>query len=198
MEDTTTPLFRPAIVLLALFTLLTGIVYPLAVWCIGQMAFPRQANGSLLAVNGRVVGSELIAQPFVGPEWFWSRPSAVGYDASASGGSNLATGNPALLDAVRERVAALRDADPTAVHRPVPVDLVTGGGSGLDPHITPAAALYQAPRVAASRGVELDAVERLIAANTEARTFGLLGEPRVNVLRLNLGLTTLPLGGALD
>jgi K+-transporting ATPase ATPase C chain len=188
MENNNTALFRPALALLGLLTLLTGVVYPLAVWGIGQTLFTRQANGSLVEANGRVVGSELVAQRFDGPEWFWPRPSAVGYDASSSGGSNLATTNPALLEAVKERVAALRAADPGAANLPVPVDLVTASGSGLDPDITPASALYQASRVATARGLKVQAVERLVAEQTTGRTFGLLGEPRVNVLRLNMAL----------
>jgi K+-transporting ATPase ATPase C chain len=191
MENTTTALFRPAIVLLALFTLLTGVVYPLAVWGIGQTIFPRQANGSLIEANGRVVGSELIAQPFTGPEWFWARPSAVGYDASSSGGSNLATTNPALLDAVEERVTSLRAADPTVVNDPVPVDLITASGSGLDPEITPASASFQATRVALARGLDLEETRSLVRDHTQGRTFGFLGEPRVNVLKLNIALQSL-------
>lgn len=183
-----TALIRPAFVLLALLTLLTGVIYPLAVWGIGQAIFPRQANGSLIEVNGRVVGSDLIAQPFSGPEWFWPRPSAVDYDASSSGGSNFSNSNPELLVAVEDSVAKLRAADPTTADRPVPVDIVTRGGSGLDPHITPAAALFQASRVAAARGLDAGVVERLVSEHTQGRTMGLLGEPRVNVLRLNLAL----------
>ena len=129
-----------------------------------------------------------MARPLAGVEWLWPRPSAVGYDASDSGGSNLGTTNPALLEAVEERVATLRAADPDAAEAAGPVALVTGGGSGLDPHITPASAWYQARRVAAARALELEALERLIMQSTEARTFGLLGEPRVNVLQLNIAL----------
>lgn len=189
--ENNTPLFRPALVLLGLFTLLTGVVYPLTVWGIGQTIFPRQANGSLIEANGRVVGSELIAQSFTGPEWFWPRPSAVDYDASASGGSNMANTNPALLEAVEERVASLRAADPHAAEKAVPVDLVTGGGSGLDPHITPASALFQATRVALARGLDVQVVQELIREQTQGRTFGLLGEPRVNVLKLNIALQSM-------
>lgn len=182
---------RPTIVLLALLTVLTGGIYPLAVWGIGQTVFPHQSNGSLLEVGGKTVGSELIAQPFTGPEWFWPRASAVAFNASTSSGSNLGPTNPALVEAVHQRVEALRAADPTSAGNPVPVDLVTSGGSGLDPHITPASALFQAPRVAKERGLKPEDVERLIKEQTEGRTFGLIGEPRVNVLRLNLALMEL-------
>jgi K+-transporting ATPase ATPase C chain len=191
MENSNTPLFRPTLVLLALFTLLTGVVYPLAVWGIGQTIFPHQANGSLIEANGRVVGSELIAQSFSGPEWFWPRPSAVGYDASASGGSNLAPTNPALLEAVNERGAALRSADPSVADKAVPVDLVTASGSGLDPEITPAAASFQATRVALARGLDVQDVKRLVLDHSQGRAFGFLGEPRVNVLKLNIALQSM-------
>jgi K+-transporting ATPase ATPase C chain len=179
---------RPALVLLGLFTLLTGIVYPLFVTAIGQALFPRQANGSLIDTEGRIVGSELIAQSFAGPEWFWPRPSAVNYDAAGSGGSNLGPTNPVLIDTVAAHVSGLRAVAREAKAKPIPVDLVTASGSGLDPHITPASARFQAARVAAARHVAVDVVERLIADYTEGRTFGVLGEPRVNVLRLNLAV----------
>jgi len=191
MEINSTPLFRPALVLLALFTLLTGIVYPLAVWGIGQALFPREANGSLIEVNGRVVGSELIAQPFTGPEWFWPRPSAVDFNAAASAGSNLATINAALLAAVEDRIGDLRSADSLTGTDPVPVDLITASGSGLDPHITPASASFQATRVALARGLDVEAVQRLIRDQTQGRTFGILGEPRVNILKLNIALQSM-------
>lgn len=184
-------LLRPALVLLALFTLLTGVAYPLVVWVIGQLLFPHQANGSLIEVRGRVVGSELIAQRFEGPGWFWPRPSAVAYNAAGSGGSNFATTNPALLDAIRDRVAALRRADPSAAGRPIPVDLVTASGSGLDPDITPASAYFQATRVASARGLDVEDVRRMIAGRLQGRAFGFLGEPRVNVLTLNIALQSM-------
>lgn len=184
-------LLRPALVLLALFTLLTGVAYPLVVWVIGQLLFPHQANGSLIEVRGRVVGSELIAQRFEEPGWFWPRPSAVAYNAAGSGGSNFATTNPALLDAIRDRVAALRRADPSAAGRPIPVDLVTASGSGLDPDITPASAYFQATRVASARGLDVEDVRRMIAGRLQGRAFGFLGEPRVNVLTLNIALQSM-------
>ncbi len=180
-------LLRPSLVLLGLFTLLMGIVYPLAVWGIAQIAFPNKANGSLIEADGRIVGSELIAQEFTGSEWFWPRPSAVGYNAAASGGSNLAPTNLALVQNVEARIAALRAADPEN-NDSVPVDLVTASASGLDPDISPASAYYQAARVARARGLNLTVVERLIDRNTEGRKFGILGEPRVNVLQLNRAL----------
>ena len=184
-------LLRPALVLLALFNLLTGVAYPLVVWVIGQLLFPHQANGSQIEVRGRDVGSELIAQRFEGPGWFWPRPSAVAYNAAGSGGSNFATTNPALLDAIRDRVAALRRADPSAAGRPIPVDLVTASGSGLDPDITPASAYFQATRVASARGLDVEDVRRMIAGRLQGRAFGFLGEPRVNVLTLNIALQSM-------
>jgi K+-transporting ATPase ATPase C chain len=186
----TKTLFRPAIVLLALFTLLTGIVYPLAVTGLVQVIFPTQANGSLIEQNGRIVGSALIGQPFDDPRYFWGRPSATApfpYNAAASSGSNLGPSNPALFEAVQARIAALQAADPSNTQT-VPVDLVTASGSGLDPHISIAAALYQAPRVARVRGLPAEAVGQFMAKYTEDRRFGFLGEPRVNVLKLNLAL----------
>lgn len=185
---------RPAATLLALFTLVTGVAYPLAVTGVAQAIFPAQANGSLVEVNGRVVGSSLMGQPFDDPRYFWGRPSATGpspYNASASTGSNLGPTNPALATAVRERVAALRAADPDQASIPIPVDLVTASGSGLDPHVSPAAALYQVHRVARVRSVPEDRVRALVEAHVEVRTLGVLGEPRVNVLRLNLALDEL-------
>ena len=186
---------RPAIVLVIAFTLLTGVAYPLAITLVGRLAFPRQALGSLIEVNGHTVGSRLIGQSFDGPGYFWGRLSAtspVPYNAAASSGSNLGPLNPALTDAARARIAALRAVDPDNT-APVPVDLVTASGSGLDPHISPAAAEYQIARVAHARALDIDAVRRLVRAHTEGRTLGVLGEPRVNVLELNLaldGLTT--------
>jgi len=181
---------RPALVLLLAFTVLTGIVYPLAMTGIAKLVFPRQAEGSLIVRDGRTVGSRLIGQAFDQPRYFWGRPSATSpapYDASASTGSNLGPLNPALLDGVRKRIAALQAADP-AQRGPVPVDLVTASGSGLDPEISPAAAEYQVERVARARGMTADHVRTLVRAHTAGRTFGVLGEPRVNVLELNLAL----------
>lgn len=186
-------LLRPALGLFALLTVLTGLIYPGVVTGLAQAAFPHQANGSLITEHGRVVGSELIGQPFTSPGYFWSRPSATApyaYDGGASGGTNQGPLNPALAEAVKARVAALRAADP-GNSAPVPVDLVTASGSGLDPHISPAAALYQVPRVARVRGLDPARVQALVAEATEGRTFGVLGEPRVNVLRLNRALDRL-------
>jgi K+-transporting ATPase ATPase C chain len=177
-------------VLLALFTLLTGLVYPLAVTGLAQAVFPIQANGSLMAHNDRIVGSALIGQPFDDPRYFWGRPSATApfpYNAAASSGSNFGPSNPALIAAVQARIAALRAADPGNTLA-VPGDLVTASASGLDPHISVAAALYQAPRVARARGLTSEAVAQLVAQQTEGRQLGFLGEPRVNVLKLNLAL----------
>jgi K+-transporting ATPase ATPase C chain len=176
--------------LLAALTLLTGVVYPLLVTLAAQLVLPWQANGSLIERDGRPVGSALIGQAFTTPNYFWSRPSAtapVPYNAGASGGSNLGPTNPDLLKAVRTRTAALHAADPDN-HLPVPVDLVTASASGLDPHISPAAAEYQAGRVARARNLSVARVRELITLHTEGRTWGLLGEPRVNVLQLNLDL----------
>jgi K+-transporting ATPase ATPase C chain len=176
--------------LLAALTLLTGVVYPLLVTLAAQLVLPWQANGSLIERDGRPVGSALIGQAFTTPNYFWSRPSAtapVPYNAGASGGSNLGPTNPDLLKAVRTRTAALHAADPDN-HLPVPVDLVTASASGLDPHISPAAAEYQAGRVARARNLSVARVRELIARHTEGRTWGILGEPRVNVLQLNLDL----------
>ncbi|MFL5245182.1 MAG: potassium-transporting ATPase subunit KdpC [Gemmataceae bacterium] len=181
---------RAAFVALVLFSLLTGVVYPFAVTGIAQALFPRQANGSLIEKDGKVVGSSLIGQAFEEPKYFWSRLSATSpgpYDAGASNGSNLGPTNPKLEEAVKERIAALREADPDNKN-PIPADLVTASASGLDPHISLAAAEYQISRVAQARGMNPERVRQLAAAHTEGRTFGLLGEPRVNVLRLNLAL----------
>ncbi|MGZ5050489.1 MAG: potassium-transporting ATPase subunit KdpC [Methylobacter sp.] len=181
---------KPAIVMLLLFTVLTGIAYPLAVTLIAQLAFPQQANGSLLGSLEQPLGSELIGQPFTRPEYFWGRSSATSptaYNGGASGGSNLGSTNPALLDAVRARVNALRAADP-GHSEAVPVDLVTASASGLDPHISPDAAAYQVARIAKARHMRPDDVRELVQRYTEARQWGVLGEPRVNVLKLNLAL----------
>jgi len=180
----------PSFRMLIVMSVVTGVVYPLVVTGIAQVAFPAAANGSLISVNGKAMGSSLIGQPFDDPNYFWSRPSATSpqpYNAMASSGSNQGPLNPALTDAVKDRIKALRDADPGNT-APVPVDLVTASGSGLDPHISVAAAQYQAARVAKARGLAADKVQSLIAAHTEGRTFGVLGEPRVNVLALNLAL----------
>ena len=181
---------RPALIVFALLSVLTGIAYPLVVTGIGQAAFHSSANGSIIESGGHAVGSRLLGQPFSSPKYFWSRPSATGpsaYNGAASSGSNQGPINPALETAVKERIAALRAADPgnTAT---VPVDLVTASGSGLDPDISPAAAEYQVKRVARERKVSEDEVRRLVEQATQGRTFGVLGEPRVNVLELNLAL----------
>jgi K+-transporting ATPase ATPase C chain len=181
---------RAALVLLLAFTVLTGVVYPLVVTGIAKLAFPRQAEGSLIVQDGHAVGSRLVGQPFDAPQYFWGRLSATGpvpYNAAASTGSNYGPLNPALSDAVRARVAALRAADPGRLG-PVPVDLVTASGSGLDPHISPAAAEYQVPRVARARHLTPDDVRAIVRRHTEGRAFAFLGEPRVNVLELNLAL----------
>lgn len=184
---------RPALTMLLILTFLTGLVYPSAVTGLAQLFFPDQANGSLIVHNGKVVGSKLVGQYFDKPEYFWSRPSATSpfpYNAAASGGSNLGPTNPALIDAVKARVAALRSADP-GNDSPIPVDLVTASGSGLDPHISPAAAQYQLKRVARARGLDENSLQTLVTQHTEGRQFGLLGERRVNVLKLNLALDLL-------
>lgn len=184
---------KPALLVLALMTVLTGVAYPLLVTGIAQGLFPDQANGSLIEQDGKVVGSALIGQPFSDPKHFWSRPSATGpvpYNAAASGGSNLGPLNPALEEAVKARIDALKAADPGQT-APIPVDLVTASSSGLDPHISPAAARWQAPRTARVRGLGEAEVEKLIDAHTEGRQLGFLGEPRVNVLMLNLALDRL-------
>lgn len=190
-------LLRPAAVLLCLLTFVTGAVYPLVVTGIAQLVFTDQANGSLVRALGSVVGSALIGQGFDDPAYFWGRPSATAphpYNAAASSGSNLGPSNPALGQAVGERVAALRAARSTRA--PVPIDLVTASGSGLDPHVSPAAALYQVDRVAHIRGVSAGRIRALVEQYIEGRTFGIFGEPRVNVLRLNLALDELAKKGA--
>jgi K+-transporting ATPase ATPase C chain len=181
---------RPALVALFAFTLLTGIIYPAVVMGVGKVVFPHQASGSLIEDHGRVVGSELIGQAFTHPGYVWGRPSALGpfpYNAMSSSGTNHGEANPALHDAVAQRIDALRDADPGNLAL-VPIDLVTASSSGLDPHISPAAAYYQAGRVGRARGVSVDEVRALIAEHVEGRTFGILGEPRVNVVAINRAL----------
>ena len=184
---------RPAVVALAVFTVLCGVVYPLAATAIGQVAFNHRADGSLVERDGVVVGSELIGQPFSSPQYFHPRPSAAGagYDGSASSGSNLGPNSPDLLAAVSERVAAYRALNELSADVPVPVDAVTASGSGLDPHISLANARLQARRVAAQRGLELADVLALSTDSTDGRPRGGLGEPGVNVLRLNLALDEL-------
>ena len=186
--------FRPAIVLFVLLSLLTGIVYPLAVTGAAQLLFPAQAAGSLLRRGDQVVGSALIGQSFTAPKYFWGRPSATSgkpYDAANSGGSNLGPTNPALVDAVKGRIAALREADPGNT-APVPIDLVTASASGLDPEISRAAADVQAARVARARGLPEAQVRALVAQQARGAWLGFIGEPRVNVLALNLALDALP------
>ncbi len=182
---------KPAIILFVILTVLTGVIYPAVVTGLAQLLFPSQSNGSLMAdSNGKLTGSRLIGQPFSSPDHFWGRPSATGpfpYNAGASSGSNLGPTNPALVDAVKARIEALKVADPDN-KAPIPVDLITASGSGLDPHISPAAADYQINRVAKARNIKPEILGALIDANTEARQWGFLGEPRVNVLTLNLAL----------
>jgi K+-transporting ATPase ATPase C chain len=183
-------LIRNALMLLLALTTLTGVIYPLLVTGVAQVVFPARSNGSLIVRGGKPIGSELIGQPFSDPKYFWSRPSATAPfadNSAASSGSNLGPTNPALADAVKQRINALRAADPGNT-KPVPVDLVTASGSGLDPHISPAAVAYQVARVARARNMPESEVEKRVAAATERRTFGVLGEPRVNVLELNLAL----------
>jgi K+-transporting ATPase KdpC subunit len=191
-------LVRPAVVLFGLLTLVTGVLYPLLVTELAQVVFPHQANGSVLIWDGQAVGSELIGQPFDRPEYFWGRPSATAsfpynaFDAmhlTGSSGSNLGPLSSRLQQSVRERVERLHAADPTNL-APIPVDLVTASGSGLDPHISVAAAHYQVPRVAQVRGIDAEVVRALVDQYTEGRQLGLLGERRVNVLKLNLALDT--------
>jgi potassium-transporting ATPase KdpC subunit len=186
---------RASLVSLAALTVITGVFYPLLVTGIAQAAFPREANGSLIVRGGKPIGSKLIGQSFDDPKYFWGRLSAttdangkaLAYNAQSSAGSNLGPTNPALIDEVKGRIDALKAADPENMD-PIPVDLVTSSGSGLDPDISPAAAHYQARRVAKARGVEEAHVQALVDAQTEDRQFGILGEPRVNVLELNLAL----------
>jgi len=178
---------RPALTLFALLTIITGVIYPLAVTGVAQLVFPHQANGSLIVIDGKTYGSELIGQQFDGPKYFWGRPSAAGYNAAASSGSNYGPLNPALQESIHARIDALKSADPQNT-LPIPVDLVTASGSGLDPHISVAAALYQVHRVAQARSLTESQVQTLVEQYTEGRQFGILGESRVNVLLLNLAL----------
>lgn len=186
-------LFRPALTLFVLLSVITGLIYPLLVTGISQALFPAQAAGSLILRDGKPVGSRLIGQNFTDPKYFWGRPSATSpqpYNAAASGGSNLGPLNPALQEAVAVRVKTLREADSGNTAQ-VPVDLVTASASGLDPQISPAAANYQAARVARVRGLPLDVVQTLVVQQTDGRQWGVFGEPRVNVLELNLALDNL-------
>lgn len=181
---------RPALMAILIFTFITGVIYPLVVTGVAQLIFPHQANGSLIMNNGQAAGSTLIGQQFDDPKYFWGRLSATGpfpYNAAASSGSNLGPSNPALMYAVKARIAALKAVDPTNT-QPIPIDLVTASGSGLDPNISVAAALFQVSRVAKIRGMTITEVTALVNQYTEGRQFGFLGEPRVNVLDLNLAL----------
>jgi K+-transporting ATPase ATPase C chain len=183
-------MFRPLVVIFVVLAAITGLAYPAVITAIGQTAFASQANGSLVEANGKVVGSKLIGQQFDAPKYFWGRLSATSpmpYNASSSGGSNTGPTNPALADEVKGRIAALQTAG-TDMSKPVPVDLVTSSGSGLDPEISPAAAAYQVERVAKARRMSTNDVEALVERYTSGRQFGVLGEPRVNVLQLNLAL----------
>lgn len=183
-------LIRNAVMMLLLMTVVTGIAYPLVTTGLAQALFPSQANGSLIEQNGKPVGSTLIGQSFTDPKYFWGRPSTTTpqpNNGTASGGSNLGPTNPALTDAVKQRIDALHAVDPGNT-APVPVDLVTASGSGLDPEISPAAAAYQVPRVARARGLSEPQVQAMVAMATTGRQLGVLGEPRVNVLKLNLAL----------
>jgi K+-transporting ATPase ATPase C chain len=181
---------RPALSLLLALTVVTGLLYPLAVTGVAQVIFPKQANGSLIERDGKAIGSELIGQPFVDPKYFWGRPSATApfaNNSASSSGSNQGPTNPALTDAIKQRIDALHAADPDNV-APIPVDLVSASGSGLDPDISPTAARYQIARVARVRGLAEAEIVKQIALATEQRQLGMLGEPRVNVLQLNLAL----------
>ena len=180
-------LLRPTLTIFALLTIITGVVYPLLVTGVSQALFPSQSNGSIITVNGKAAGSELIGQQFDDPKYFWGRVSAVSYNADLSSGSNYGPLNPVLLEVVQARMDALQAADPDNT-LPIPVDLVTASASGLDPHISVAAALYQVHRVASARGLSEADVQSLVEQNTEGRQFGIFGEPRVNVLLLNLAL----------
>lgn len=179
--------FVTAVRIFAILTVILGTAYPLAVWGIGQAAFRNQANGSLIVRRGEIVGSRLIGQGFDDPKYFWGRPSGAGYNGAASSGANLGPTNPALFEGMQNRVKELRDADP-GNQEPVPTELVTASGSGLDPHISPRAAEFQVPRVARLRNMAQDDVRRLVRQHTESPDLGILGEARVNVLELNLAL----------
>jgi potassium-transporting ATPase KdpC subunit len=186
-------MIRNTLMSLLLFTVITGLVYPLVVTGLAQVIFPAQANGSIITKNGKTVGSELLGQQFEDPKYFWGRLSATTpypYNGGSSSGSNLGPNNPDLMKAVQGRIQALRDADPGNTAK-IPVDLVTASGSGLDPHSSPAAAAYQVKRIAKLRGIDEAKVSALVAANTEGRQFGFLGEPVVNILKLNLALDSL-------
>jgi K+-transporting ATPase ATPase C chain len=182
---------KPAVILFVLLTVLTGVIYPAVVTGLAHLLFPNQVNGSLMTnSDGKLTGSRLIGQPFSSPGHFWGRPSATGpfpYNAGASSGSNLGPTNPALVDAVKARIQALKAADPDN-QAPIPVDLITASGSGLDPHISPAAADYQVNRIAKAHNIDPGKLRELVEAHTEARQWGFLGEPRINVLTLNLAL----------
>ncbi len=185
---------RPAIVIMLLLTFITGVVYPMAITCVASVLFPSQAGGSVMQIGGKPVGSSLIAQPFSDSKYFWPRPSATGpfpCNPAAASGSNLAPTNPSLAVSVRQRLADLRAADPSNTAL-VPVELITASASGIDPHLSPEAADYQVPRVAAARRLAQSTVRQAIARHTEYRTFGVLGEARVNVLALNLDLDSRP------
>jgi len=182
---------KNSVFFVAVFTVLVGLIYPAVVTLFGQVLFPKQASGSLIVVNGKTMGSELIGQPFDDVKYFWGRPSATSpqaYNAASSGGSNLGPTNQAQLDAVKGRVDALKKAHPDQTDSPIPMDLVTASGSGLDPHISPAAAEYQVTRVAKARGMDVQKVKELVAQNTQGRWLGFIGDPAVNVLKLNLAL----------
>ena len=182
---------KNSVLFVAVFTVLVGLIYPAVVTLFGQVLFPKQASGSLIVVNGKTMGSELIGQPFDDVKYFWGRPSATSpqaYNAASSGGSNLGPTNQAQLDAVKGRVDALKKAHPDQTDSPIPMDLVTASGSGLDPHISPAAAEYQVTRVAKARGMDVQKVKELVAQNTQGRWLGFIGDPTVNVLKLNLAL----------
>ncbi|CAN5405943.1 potassium-transporting ATPase subunit KdpC [soil metagenome] len=188
-----TPIIRPALVIFAVLTAITGVIYPVVVTGFAKSVFPTQAAGSFIEQDGKTVGSVLIGQNFSDPANFWGRPSATGpmaNNAAASSGSNQGPLNPALIEAVKSRVDALKAADPTN-GKPIPVDLVTASASGLDPHISVAAALYQSGRVATARHLSVEQVEALITAHTEGQLLGFIGEPRVNVLKLNLALAAM-------